>query len=327
MRGLFVSFLIGAFVSISTVSAEAILPYPKAMATLGDSIAEGMLAGYSLEKPPSLGTALNLLWLSSDADKNQRMSVFRKKLARPDLSWAAGSNTRSVVKSHAERLQEFVPDLKVSNFAISGNTSFDLAAQVDELLAAEDRQALNFDYVTLMIGANDLAEEDNSKITSPLEYIGNIETSLRRVLDKDPHRYILVSSLPDVHSIFEQSQGFAAISAFGEEIKCGKMRRTIYGPKTVFVPENVDAYNLTKEIMSQYREGLNSLVERLQMEYPETNLRMVRHIPDPLNVKKALSIDCFHPSEWGQAELAEVTWKQGFWPHHEDSGFAAFWNK
>lgn len=300
------------------------IPLPRAMAVLGDSMSEGMLAGYSLEKRPSISVALNILWMASDSDQNQRMLSYRKNLARPDLSWASGNSTRSIVKSHAQRLKEFQPNLVAANFAISGDESYRLNDQIDRLMKAERDQGMNFDYVTLMIGANDLAGESNDDITPPLAYLGNVESALRRLIEEDSHRSFLLVGLPDIHHVFEQSQDFSVIEFWGEKVTCKSMRKDIYGRKTVFFPENQEAYQFTKATLQQYRDGLANLVERLKAEFSETNFKYIREYRLPTNIKKAISIDCFHPSEWGQAELAEMTWAEGFWPNLQSSDFAVW---
>ena len=320
-RGFFVFLSFLSIFSIDKIRAHEI---PKAMAVLGDSMSEGMLAGYSLEKKPSLATIAKVAWLTSGHDKDERIEVYRKTLARADLSWATGDSSTGIVQSHYLRVKAHNPDIKAANFAISGNESEDLQAQVDRFLAAEDESDTIFDYVMLMIGANDLASSDSEGITPALKYLGNIEAGIRRVLDKDPHRRLLVVGLPDVHTVFEESANLVVYRMWGKDIKCESMRRDVYGNKTIFYPENKEAYEFTRAIVAQYREGLANLIERLQGEYLDAEFKFIREYRKPTNMRKALSIDCFHPSEWGQAELAEITWERGFWPNISDVQFLAW---
>lgn len=305
------------FISLFAAPTDA-RSLPNAMAVLGDSMSEGMLAGYSLENKPPIASLAKVLWLASRTDHDGRILIYREKLARPDLSWATGNSSRGFVQSHFLRLKKLNPSLTAQNFAVSGSESNHLHSQVDRFLDAEDKGSEIFDYVILMIGANDLAFEVSEDITPAVKYLGNIEAALRRILDKNPNRAVLAIGLPDIHTIFEKSANYSVYKFWGESLKCQAMRRQVYGNKTVFFPENKDAYEYTKTILSQYRTGLGNLVERLQTDYPSAELKFIKDYRLPTNIKKALSIDCFHPSEWGQAELAEMTWEHGFWSDLQD---------
>ena len=57
------------------------------------------------------------------------------------------------------------------------------------------------------------------------------------------------------------------------------------------------------------------MVNRLQEEFPSAHLKTIQNLRSKQLTKKLVSVDCFHPSEWGQAELAEKTWLAGFWPN------------
>lgn len=68
-------------------------------------------------------------------------------------SWSTGNLDLSHGASHFRRLQRFFPamDVRAANYAVSGARAADLRGQVDQLLAHTP------DYVTLLMGANDLA--------------------------------------------------------------------------------------------------------------------------------------------------------------------------
>ncbi|MGX9898772.1 SGNH/GDSL hydrolase family protein [Arthrobacter sp. SA17] len=69
---------------------------------------------------------------------------------QPELSWSTGSNAAQGIQSHYRRLLEVQPGLSRNNNAVSGSTAADLPAQA---AAAASQGA---DYVTILIGANDL---------------------------------------------------------------------------------------------------------------------------------------------------------------------------
>ncbi len=318
--------LVTLLIGVARTEAEETFfpPLPQAMAVLGDSMSEGMFAEFSLEKRPSASQLATLLWITSDKDPARRMLGYRKYFARKEMSWATGHRSDDLVLSHYERLKALRPDIRAYNFAISGSETEELQGELEALFQTEETEGLNFDYVLFMMGANDLAAENASQIVPAERYLENIENAIRKLLHRNSLRAILFVGLPDVHTVFERSQDFVAYKYWYDELKCGSMRKKVYGNKSIFNPSNPVEYEATKRILQQYRLGLSDLVTRLSMEYPESALLYIQDYRLPTNIKKALSIDCFHPSEWGQAELAELTWMHGFWPQIQPSDFSGW---
>jgi len=319
-------FTLCVFLSKSAFAEEISFPVPKAMAVLGDSMSEGMLADYSLEKKPGFADIVNLVWIGSENNETLRINAYRQSFAAKSKSWSGGNDPKDLVVSHFERLRELNHDLVEANFAVSGDESKGLEAQVDQFLQAERSEGIVFDYVTLMIGANDLAQVAVEDLVSPQKYISNVERALRRILSANRDRRIFIVGLPNVHKIFEESKDFSVYKFWYDSLKCDSMRRQVYGPKLMFFPDREEDYRKTKEIVSEYREALGDLVEKLSMEFYSTSFKFLKEYRLPTNIKKALSIDCFHPSEWGQAELAELTWAGSFWPNILPSEFG-LWNQ
>ncbi len=285
------------------------------MAVLGDSMSEALLAGFSLENPPSLGEVITMAAIATSNDtKEERLAAFRKLYAKETLSWATGSGANDIVLSHYERLKSAEPELVKFNFAVSGAESADLSDQLKHLFDQEQKMGKPIEYVTIFIGANDLGSEASEGITPPLEFVGNIESIARQLLERDPERFILFVGLPQILQVFEKSEKLEAYKMLGWDINCGDMRRKVYGNMTVFQPDAQAAYEQTKTVFAAYEKGIAALPERLSLEFPKSQLKAVTGYKNPLGVAKSLSIDCFHPSEWGQAALAEMTWNGGFWP-------------
>lgn len=305
------------FATTALFSAETDIPLPKAMASLGDSISEGMLSEFSLEDPPSHWQVLHLITLSMKehrGDSEERIKAFRKVYAAPKHSWAAGEEESDLIESHAERLKVYNPDLKVSNFSISGARSKHLYKQTAALLEDEDRNQIHYDYIAMMMGANDVGTETVEEMTTPFQFIGNIEDNLRLLLNKNPDRRILILGLPQIEKIFQNSVDLVAYSLPFYKFKCAEIRDLIYGPLVLFHPENTSAYETARNILKLYRSGMENLVTQLQEDYPQAHIKTVQGYEAKMPIVKTLSIDCFHPSFWGQAQLAETSWKLGFWP-------------
>jgi len=309
-----VSFSSILWLHVSAQSANDGVPLPQAQAVLGDSISEGMLVQFSIERPPLFrqiaGMMMVALYSKSQKDK---LKTFREKYVRKESAWATGGDVSDLVFSHFERLKEIIPDFKGFNFAISGETSHDLARQVRTLLKKEEELGYTIDYLTIFIGANDLQGEELKDLTSPFVFLKNVENSLRMILDKDEDRRILLVGLPSVFEIFEETKDTIAYTLLNEEFKCSKIRKLLYGNNLLFRTEDKDYFRV-RALVRQYDRGVDYLVARLSDEYPLSDLKFVYNYLTLAQFKKALSIDCFHPSRWGQAQIAEVTWELGFWP-------------
>lgn len=320
MRQFILAFFVLSFVCASSVVAKSSeVPLPHSMAVLGDSISEGMLVEFSTEYGPSLNRLLEMLKITSVDTEEERKEKFRLHFAKIEHTWAGGDNPSDLVYSHYERLKEYVPDLKHYNFAVSGDSSFELVNQVDRLLEQEEKDDLSIDYITILIGANDLHAKKVAELTPPHIYSSNLETQFRRILDKDPNRRLLITGYPQIHEVFESTKDVVALDLIlGVSYTCKEIRKSIYGQKILFKPEEKENYDIAVSYLHEYHHLLNVLRDRLNEDYPEAFIKTTDTYDSVQDAAKTMSIDCFHPSEWGHAEIAEHTWALGFWPELGD---------
>lgn len=298
------------FVSLSAVNAQ--LPeLPHAMASLGDSMTEALMSDFSIEQPPNLIQVVSLI---SGASLKERIPYFRKHFARPQHSWAAGGDDADIVISHLEHLKKYAPNLTVTNYSVSGAKTSDLADQVDALLQDEYKSSHTYDYITLLMGANDLASVEVDDLVSPITYERNLENQFRRILSADAKRRLLLVGLPPIFEIFDTSAEFQAYKFWNKTYSCSEMRKMVYGPLVVFMPENQEAYEQVKVLARLYDSALQNVKVNLSRDYPEAEIKVASGYRGGRTTRKTLSIDCFHPSVWGQARMAEATWALGFWP-------------
>jgi len=316
MRGYaFVSWLLFSAGLIAHEVNSWDIPLPHSYAALGDSMTEALLSDYSVETGIPNADLVRMMKFLEISDPTERLVSFRSNYAALDKSWATGGDEENLVVSHYERLKAYVPDIEAFNFSVTGAESIDLAHQVDAVLSYQDQRSFSFDYVTIMIGANDVGSETLDGITAPPIFVGRIETALRRLLNQNPDLEALVVGVPDIQSVFKDTEGLVVKRVLGNDISCGFIRRTIYGDFAVFKVEDEELTGQVTEILSQYRLGTTEMVNRLQEEFPSAHLKTIQNLRSKQLTKKLVSVDCFHPSEWGQAELAEKTWLAGFWPN------------
>jgi len=317
MKTLVLFFVVAClFYSVAHARDDVEIPLPRAMAVLGDSISEGMLANFSMELSPSLGQFFGMILLLRKAKTDkERIDFFRDRYAAPDKSWAGGDNNDDLILSHLERLRAYVPDIQGYNFAVSGQMAEDLSGQVDKVFQKEEELGFTIDYLTVMVGGNDLAGQNIESIVSPFEYVGHFETNLRKLLDKDPDRRIFVMGLPDILKYMEETADRVIYNILGFKFTCKGVREMAYGDMLMFKTGDKKIMDLMHRYFDAYNSGTTDMIKRLSEDYPELDIKVVQNYQSVQYPEKTLSIDCFHPSEWGQAEMAEVTWFRGFWPH------------
>ena len=298
---------------------EALPPLPRAMAVLGDSFSEGMLADFSIERPPTVSQLLHMFSLFSEGG----MEGVREVYASKKKSWATGFDPDDIVFSHLERLQQLDPEIEGFNFAVSGARVQDLEEQLTRFFEKEEELGYSIDYVVIMIGANDLGGLTLEDVLSPLEYIGGLEARIRDILESDPNRRFVVMGLPNIFWVFDETASVDTYNFLGMSISCEKMRSIIYGKRAMFYRDVEDVDDALNQTFDAYHGGMREMLYRLGKEYPEADFKPIQYYDIVQNPKKALSIDCFHPSPWGQAEIAESSWFLGFWGDLEiDDGLA-----
>jgi len=298
---------------VNSIIADEV-PIPSAIAVLGDSISEGMMTDYSLERPPSLFKVASLINSVQSYTGLERMNFVRKVFAKKYHSWATGSDSSDYVFSHFERLKTLSPELKGFNFAVSGSKTEDMKTQIDELLETEQKENILIDYILVLFGSNDLKSESVETVVQPPTFASNIEANVKRLLNINPRRNILLVGIPKIHDIMEKSQKYLVYNFFGKKIRCDGIRKSIYGNAVYFNPQDQESFNQSRMIAEMYRNEIDILADKLKAEYPLAHIKTVQNYDAPSLVFKSLSIDCFHPSTLGQALLAEVTWIYGFWP-------------
>lgn len=298
--------------SLTLMAAEE-TPLPSVMVVLGDSVSEGLLTEYSLERRPDVSTLMTMLGIAMLPSKERKIEEFRKRYAKPEHSWASGGSPTDIVFSHFERLQQYVPHLRAFNFAVSSQRASGLASQVDQVLQFNRETGLQVDYATLMIGANDLNRDTLEEITTTEDYKTHLENAIRSLLHENPRLRLLMVSLPDVADIFARTKDLTGFSVLGIDWSCDSIRRTIFNDSLLVQPDHPDFPEVMARLAS-YEDAMHDIAIRLRYEFLEADFKVIAGFKVKQSPTKAISADCFHPSIWGQAELAEATWHLGFWP-------------
>jgi lysophospholipase L1-like esterase len=275
--------LLAAF-ALWAAPASAVAP-PKVMAGLGDSITRAFNTEVSLTCPtgPSL-----------DCPKN---------------SWSTGTNP--VVNSQFQRIEAIDPgrDPDAYNDAVSGSRAVHLLAQAQ---AAASQDA---DYVTIEIGANDACRSSLSAQTPTATFRSQVEDALDALVSADPKVYIQMASIPDInqlHTVFTtpvpDPNALARWSAFNV---CQALLANPLSTDPADVQRRADfraqviAYNdALADVCAEFKRCLFDNNAVFNSQFTAEDVATLTTV--------GITADYFHPSVFGQAQLAETTWNATF---------------
>ncbi len=207
-------------------------------------------------------------------------------------NWSTGVSGR--VKSHLHKLQKIISqELKAINVAKSRATSQGLTEQLKKA------KAPTIDYLTLLIGANDVCDwgEDYAKGLHKLQ--ANVKNVIDKSIDINAEVRIVLPAIPNMYRIYEQGKD-----------TCGRRWDYFEACPSLLSSKRTEAERLA------FRARLvaaNEMLGELATKY-EDNVKFVGEVFDfEFSLDHLSNYDCFHPSIKGQNELARITWENGWY--------------
>lgn len=269
-RGLTLILIIGlCLMPLGTAQA---LVYPDSMASVGDSITRAFNTG-------------TLPW--KDAPQN---------------SWSTGT-TRAVNSLYA-RLKALNPALTNHqyNFARSGAKMSDLLGQIAQVNARQ------VDYVTILMGANDVCASSEANMTSVQNFHDQFLAALQSLNSNSPNTQIYVVSIPDVYHLWEiLKDNSAARSKWSLFSICQSM---LANP-TSMAQADVDR----RARVRQRNIDFNTQLELVCAQFTQCQYDDDAVFHTPFVASDVSMHDYFHPSRAGQTKLAATAWSaSGFAP-------------
>ena len=225
----------------------------------------------------SITSAFNTRFLGSTANKR--------------YSWSTGSSSK--INSHYTRLKNVLSrKIKALNLARNGAHTVDI---VDQYKRVADRR---IDYLTILVGANDLCEwssdhaEDLLRLSIDLRYV------VSRAIASNKKIKIVMPSVPDMYHLYRE----------------GKNRCQFKWDFFAACPRLLSSASneLRRQRFVEQLNDINNLLGRIAADYP-ANIKYIDKVYDfKFSKEHVSSIDCFHPSIRGQSELAKITWLHGW---------------
>ncbi|MEU7927854.1 GDSL-type esterase/lipase family protein [Micromonospora sp. NPDC049107] len=211
-------------------------------------------------------------------------------------SWSTGDGLR--VHSHYRRLldQDSAIRGRAYNHARPGARADALEGQAQA--AVRDRA----DYVTVLIGANDICRGGVDAMTPVTTFRTDVDRGLRALRTGRPKARVLVVSIPDLYRLWEVGHTDGRATRAWKRGICPALLANATSnaaadkARRAAVRERIDAYNV------QLVAACRAYGSRCRHDGGAAH--RVRFTLDLLN-----PLDWFHPNASGQDRLAEVTWR------------------
>ncbi|MEY4631977.1 MAG: hypothetical protein RIQ81_2097 [Pseudomonadota bacterium] len=209
-----------------------------------------------------------------------------------EINWSTGTRNASKVNSHVWRLRKAMPEKTVGavNLAISGSKAADVVEQAAKLAVQRP------DYVTVLVGANDVcAWPDEHRIA-----LQAYENDMRKTLD------LLVASNPDVRIMVSAVPNMPLLQKIGVANNCQAKWSVLKICKPLLAADRTE--DQRKAFAARWID-MNQVLARVSADYPR-HVRFASSVAEPVFHHGHLSpYDCFHPNTAGQDFLAEKTWE------------------
>ncbi len=282
---------------------------PKSMGSIGDSMTAGALADFKRQEfgLPWEEARLLIKLIQFGASKDV------EKVEARHLSWSGGYDTKQRVYSHSYRLSAIARldhQMPTANVAVSGNESKDIWDQAGRLniWAEENFNQAYPDYVTLMIGPNDICADTADEMVSTIDYHANIAKVVDEVLARSPQSRILINSLPNI----EKLRMVAYDKRLYIGLTCEKLWKKIKLCPTLTTESDPNERAKIAQRVIDYNDALQDIVDSRTPSYGD-RVRLSRAAYAVDFTENDLSVDCFHPNPFGQEKLATVSFADSWW--------------
>ncbi|HEV7933499.1 MAG TPA: GDSL-type esterase/lipase family protein [Actinomadura sp.] len=213
-------------------------------------------------------------------------------------SWASGSEAG--VRSHYLRLRAHNRSLVVYNNAVRGARADSLEGQ------ARSAVGQRADYVTVLIGANDACTSSERTMTPVGAFENRFRAAINILHQGLPHALVYVSSIPDVKRLWEVGRHDAA-TRFSWTL-FGVCRSMLFKPDSMAAADAARRDRVRRRII-----GFNQVLAAVCAENPRCRFDGNAVFSYPFGLSQVSRWDHFHPNANGQAVLARLTYRSGFW--------------
>jgi lysophospholipase L1-like esterase len=265
------SVLVIVVLLATTATPTAALAIPNSMAALGDSITQAY---------------------------NSRSFL----ASSPTYSWSTGSV--STVNSLYLRLLAKNPGISGKNYNYSV-----VGAKMSGLSTQASKVATNIEYVTILIGANDVCTSSESTMTSVETFRSQFTTAMTTLKARVPNARVYVVSIPNIYNLWYVLKGNSS----------ARLRWALYGicQSMLKNPTSTTQTDTDRRLRVAARNvAFNTVLADVCVGYG-ANCTFDQNAVYKTNFSGSdvSTLDYFHPSVAGQAKLAGAAWlASGFAP-------------
>jgi lysophospholipase L1-like esterase len=218
--------------------------------------------------------------------------------SNPASSWSTGHDGGDIIESHYERILARNGNVAGRNFndSVSGAKMRDAPAQA----AAAVRQGA--EYVTVLMGGNDVCASSKETMTPVDSYESAFRDAMKNLTAGLPRARVYVVSVPDVYQLWNVHKYNVAARLTWDRFKiCQSMlaRSNTEADRQFVRARNTDYNRVLRRVCA----------EHVQCRYDDDRVFNYR-----FTVADVSTVDYFHPSTIGQMNLADLTWRGGYWP-------------
>ncbi|HZD37340.1 MAG TPA: GDSL-type esterase/lipase family protein [Actinomycetes bacterium] len=215
----------------------------------------------------------------------------------PANSWATGGSGLDSIQSHYERLRALNPAITGRQFndAVTGAKMSDGPRQAGVAVTQGTQ------YVTILLGANDLCTSSAATMTSAATFRQQFETTMSTL---DPDRrgvHVFVSSIPNVLQLWTVLHT-NAVARF-----VWSLARIC---QSLLASSNGDA---ERQAVADRERQLNGVLGDVCATYANCRFDQLATFNFQFSAGDVSILDYFHPDLDGQRKLAATTWAASWW--------------
>ena len=157
-------------------------------------------------------------------------------------------------------------------------------------------------YVTILMGTNDVCARSRQAMTPPAAFESSFRQALATLTVGRPDARIYVASIPDVLQLWTLNRFNLVARLTWEWFRVCP---------TVLSMANTEA---DRQFARARTIELNAVLRTVCAESPQCRFDGNVVFDHRLTAAEVSIVDWFHPSIDGQRNLAEITWRGGYWP-------------
>lgn len=215
-------------------------------------------------------------------------------------SWSTGGAWLDGIRSHYERIRSDNPVIAGRNFNVASRGA-KMRHGPDQAAAAVAHEA---EYVTILLGANDVCTSSASTMTSVRSFREKFVETMATLTSGLPDTPVFVASIPNVHHLWKLYRDSAVARAVW---RTARICQSMLGSDNTATDR--------QKVLRRLR-AFNDVLAEVCADSPSCRFDGYAVFESPFERRHVSKLDFFHPSLSGQAQLASVTWAASWWSEH-----------